>query len=109
NRNGWMISGGEPNRAGRLLPKLIQSRQLRLDFFEPRSHGIEEALARLRRRDTTGGAREKANAEPFLEPPHGVTESGGRYTELCGSPGEAAAAGDEQEGLEVVEILACHY
>jgi hypothetical protein len=33
-----------------------------------------------------------------------VTESGGRYTQLRGGPGEAAAAGDEEESLEVIEF-----
>src|SRR6185437_1378063 len=104
-----MISGRDPNRAGRLLPKLVERRELRLDFFEAGSNGIQEALACLRRRDTTGGTREKATAKPLFESAHGVTESGRSDTELRGSLGEAAAAGDEQESLQVVEVLARHY
>ncbi|GAB9170963.1 hypothetical protein BDS110ZK17_58360 [Bradyrhizobium diazoefficiens] len=103
-----MLAGGDPDGAGRRLAQRGQRRQLRVDLRKARSDIAQQALAGFRRCDAAGGAGEQPQAEPLLQRAHGVAERGLRHAELGGRAGEAALAGDREEGEEVVDVGAGH-
>jgi hypothetical protein len=103
-----MLAGGDPDRAGGLVAQLAQGRELGVDLLEPGADRAEQALAGLGWRHAAGGAAEQAQAQPLLQPTHGVTQGRLRHAELGGGTGEAALAGHGQEGQEVAQILARH-
>lgn len=107
-RVGRRVGSRDPNGAGGLLPELTQRRELGLDLLEPQAHGVEQAIARLGRRDAARGAGQEPKPEPFLEATNGMAEGGLRNAQLRGGFGEAALAPDGQEGQEVVQICALH-
>ena len=73
--------------AGGLLAQLAQGRELGLDLVEPRADGLEQALARLGRRDAARGAGQQPQPEPRLEPADGLAQRRLRDAELAPRPG----------------------
>ena len=86
----------------------LKSLQLGLDLLEPRAHGVEQALARLGRRDAARGAGQQPKTEPCLEPADGVTQRRLGNAELRRGPGEAALSRDREEGEQIVKVFARH-
>jgi hypothetical protein len=70
-----MLGGRDPNRASKLFPKFTQGRELRLDFFKPRTHGLKQALPASVGEDAARGAREQPKPEPFLKSTDRVTDA----------------------------------
>ena len=69
-----VVSRRDPNCSGGLLAKLAELLDLGRDLLEARPHSLEEALARLGRRDASGGAGQEADAEPGLEAADGLAQ-----------------------------------
>jgi hypothetical protein len=105
---GRVVCGGDPNGAGGLLPKFAQSLEPGLDLLEPRADGVEQAFARLRRRDAARGAGQQPKAEPFLEATNGVAERRLRHAELRCGLRKTALLPDGQEGQQVIQLSAVH-
>ena len=103
-----MIAGGDADRAGGLFPEFAQGRDLGLDLLQAWANGPEQVLARLRRRDTAGGAGQEPKPEPCLELADGLAQGRLRDPELGGSAGKAPFPRDGQERGEVVQVLARH-
>ena len=103
-----MVAGRDANRAGGLVAKVAQGLELGLDLLEPRAHGVEQALARRRRRDAARGAGQEPHAQPGLHPANGVAQRRLGNAELGRGLGEAALARDRHESQEIIEIAALH-
>jgi hypothetical protein len=71
---GGMVAGRDPDRAGGLLPEFTQGLELGFDLLQPRTHGPEQALARLGRCNAAGGAGQEANAKPRFKAADGMAQ-----------------------------------
>ncbi len=65
-RNGWMLSGRNSNRARGLVPQRAERAQLQLDLLESRRQGVQEPLSRLRGRHASSAASQQPHAETRL-------------------------------------------
>ena len=82
--------------------------QFGVDLIETRTDGAEQAFARFRRRDATGGAGQQPQAKPLFETSDGVAQRRLRHAELRGGPGEAALPRDREEGDQIVKAFPRH-
>ncbi|MCY1313114.1 hypothetical protein D9M70_636100 [compost metagenome] len=71
-----MLAGRDPQIAGRLVAVLAEQTQLAVDFFEPRGDHPQQMFTGLGGRNASGGAREQADAQSFLQLTHGPTQGG---------------------------------
>jgi len=71
-------------------------------------HGLNQALARLGRRNAAGVARQKPHAKAGLKCTDGATEGRLRHAELRGGTGEVPLPRDGQEGDQVRDGLPRH-
>ena len=94
----------DPDGACRLLAKLAQGRKLGVDLLKPRTQRVQQAFARLGRRDAARGAGQQPETKPFLKPADGVAERRLRNAELRCCPGETALLRDRQEDKKIVEV-----
>ncbi|MNT57484.1 hypothetical protein D3C72_1948540 [compost metagenome] len=85
-----------------------QRGQFVFDLGQARGQGFQQASTGLGGGDTAGGAGQQAHAQSLFQPAHGVAEGGLGDTQLGGCFGEAAFAGDVDEGLQVVEVFTRH-
>ena len=69
---------------------------------------VEQAFARLRRRDAARGPCQQPNAEPRFEFANGMAERRLRDAELRCRIGETAFPRHGHEGQQVVEVAALH-
>ena len=70
-----MLMGRDADGAGRLLAKLAQRVEFRLDLLDAVPDGLKESFAGGSGRDAPGRASQQPQAKPRLEPPKGVTQS----------------------------------
>lgn len=103
-----MAGGIDADGAGRAFAVLGQRGQFVLDLGQAWREGFQQAGAGLGGGHAAGGAGQQAHAEALLQATHGMAERGLGNAEPGGGPGEAALAGDVDEGLQVVEVLAGH-
>ena len=68
------------------------------------SHGLNQTLARLGRRDASGVARQESHAKARLKSTDGAAEGRLRHAELRGGAGEIPLPRDSQEGDQVREV-----
>ncbi len=71
-----MIGRGDPDVARRLVAKLTQRVDLRVDLIEVLSDPVEQSLASLCGRNSPRGAGQEPDAEPCLELANGVAQCG---------------------------------
>jgi len=72
------------------------------------SSSLEQAFARLGRRDAAGGASQEPKAEPGFEAANGLAQRRLRHAELGCGASEIPLAGDRKEGDQIVQALSGH-
>ena len=87
----------------------LKRRKLGVDLLKPGTQGVQQAFARLGRRDAARGAGQQPKTEPFLESADGVAERRLRNAELRCRPGETALLRDREEGDEIIEVFAAAF
>ena len=94
----------EPQRAGRPVAKAVDHVERRLDLGQRRAEPLQQARARLGRRDAARGAVEQPDAEPRLQPAHRLAQA--RRAAAAGARAVAKAAGarHRDEGVQVAEV-----
>ncbi len=79
-----------------------------MDPIEVGSHGLNEALASLSRRDAAGTARQEPHAQARLKRTDGSAKSGLRHADLRGGAGEVPLSRYRQEGDQVRNCFPSH-
>jgi hypothetical protein len=103
-----MLGGRDADVAGRLVAKFAQRGQLGVDFRKARGQRLQQALAGFSRGHAPRGAGQQPQAQACLESANDLAQRRLRHPELGRGLGEAAFAGDGDEGDEVVVVLAGH-
>jgi hypothetical protein len=78
------------------------------DFLETWRDRQQQAFAGLGRRNAAGAAGEQAQPETFFQTSHRVAQRRLRHTQARRRTGEAALAGDRDEGDEIGDVFAFH-
>ena len=103
-----MLARGNADRSARLVAQGGEAGELGIDRVEVRAGGTQQSFAGLGRRDTARGAREQAQAEPFLQSTHGVAQRRLRHAKLGRGAREALFPRDGQERDDVADVFPPH-
>src|SRR5690606_18031044 len=103
-----MVGERQPDRARRPVAERHQRRDLVLDLGHAWRDRLEQPLARRRRRDVAGRARQQPDAHTGFKLLDRVAEGRLHDADPCRRPGEAAFLGNDPEPGQLVEIRLFH-
>src|ERR1700716_611591 len=101
-----MVSGRDPNGAGRLLTKLPQGLELGLDLLKSRGCVVHQTFTRFGQGHTARGARQKSHAEPRFELTDCLAQRRLRYAELRRRFRKTSLVSYRDKGPKVVKVPA---
>ena len=103
-----MLDGGDAEGANRLVAKLGESGDARIDVLEQWRKRIKQLFSDLGRRHTARRSGQQSQANILFEPTDNLTQRRLRDCESCSGSRETLFLGDSHEGGQVGNLVPFH-